>query len=899
MRFSMKYFSSILILVISLSINTQIFGAAVGKIAGKITDMDTGEPLIGANVLITQVWQNNKAVPFNQSIGAAADINGNYVILNIPPGTYSLKVSMMGYTAKLIEQIQVSINRTTTLDVTLSSSSLSVQEVVVQAKKDIIKKDLTSSIQTISAEELQTYNIESIGEAVALTPGVINGHFRGGRGGEVSYLIDGLQSGISLNRDAVQEIEVISGTFNAEYGKVMSGIVNTAPKEGGEKFNGMVRGYTSNYYTTHDYVGLTPSDITHSLEGRFSLSGPIFSKKLTFFVFGNAIKDDGLFYGIRRYNSTDYSFVGAAIPEREWIDIHTGDDAKVPMSSSQFQSLMTNIAWQVFTGLKVSLLYQFENGEGQTGYNHSYKYIPDRTNMYWKTKNSVTLSFTNTMGTSAFHELKLLYFDNDYQNSRYKSPYDSRYVNDLYNTSNGGFTSGGNDKRFAYTKDKRLEAKYDLVWQVSTHHELKFGLDYVDITLDRNDFSLRNWYEVFDPDKQAEFYKPYIPNDTTTYANSFVKSPTEFSAYLQDKSEYNDLVINFGLRFDWFDPNTIYPTDLRNPANRIITERKSEYMNADPQYQISPRIGLSYLMGDAAALHFSYGHFFQIPNYNHMFTNPNYEITTTNYSSVIGNPNIKAEKTVKYELGLQLKVTEELLFKTTLFYNDIYNLETVVPIETYDAVIYGYYTNLDYASARGLTAEFNYGFGPLNFNINYTLQYAEGNASQPMSNFTKAAESVDPVTTFVPLDWDQRHTVNFLIGYNEINWGLSLTGRYGSGTRFTYSPPIESSLALVLIPENGWTKPATFYADLKGYYDFDFLNAWSMDFRVGLYVYNLFDIRNEIQIYNDSGTASSTTDIERYKKDYVSTFTTIYDYYSRPNYYSAPRSIKLELSLIF
>ena len=187
MRFSMKYFKSILILVISLLIHSQIFSAAVGKIAGHITDLDTEEGLIGANVVITHVWdwENKKASPFSQSIGAAADLDGDYVILNVPPGTYNIKISMMGYTAKIIEKIQVSINRTTTLDATLSSSSLSVEEVVVQAKKEVIKKDLTSSIQTISAEELQTYNIESIGEAVSLTAGVVDGHFRGGRGGGI------------------------------------------------------------------------------------------------------------------------------------------------------------------------------------------------------------------------------------------------------------------------------------------------------------------------------------------------------------------------------------------------------------------------------------------------------------------------------------------------------------------------------------------------------------------------------------------------------------------------------------------------------------------------------------------------------------------------------------------
>ena len=138
----------------------------------------------------------------------------------------------------------------------------------------------------------------------------------------------------------------------------------------------------------------------------------------------------------------------------------------------------------------------------------------------------------------------------------------------------------------------------------------------------------RKW---FDKEKEYTHYRPYIPNDTTTFADSYNKSPEEYSVYIQDKTEFHKLVINYGLRFDWFDPHTIYPTDLRNPANRIEGSRLTEYKNAKPQQQLSPRLGLSYQVADVAALHFSYGHFFQIPNYGHMYQNPNFEIAAKNY----------------------------------------------------------------------------------------------------------------------------------------------------------------------------------------------------------------------------------------------------------------------------
>ncbi|NIA30841.1 MAG: hypothetical protein GWP06_13125 [Actinobacteria bacterium] len=120
-----------------------------------------------------------------------------------------------------------------------------------------------------------------------MQPGVVAGHFRGGRTGEVKYLIDGVESGIGLNIDAVQEIEVISGTFNAEYGKVMSGIVNMAPKEGGSELTGGVKLFTGNWLTKHDYVGLDKADVFHKTELRYNLSGPLpfTGNKVTFFIY--------------------------------------------------------------------------------------------------------------------------------------------------------------------------------------------------------------------------------------------------------------------------------------------------------------------------------------------------------------------------------------------------------------------------------------------------------------------------------------------------------------------------------------------------------------------------------------------------------------------------------------
>lgn len=887
--------------ILLLLIPYLLMAGTKGKIMGTVTDEQTGDPLPAAEVIITHVWVQGKPVALPRPLGAVANADGQFVLLNVDPGKYNVKVRMMGYGQKIFEGIRVSINRTTPLNVKLRQTVLEGQSVVIMAARETIKKDMTSSVKTVSSEDIENFKLESVGAVVALQPGVVGGHFRGGRAGEVKYLIDGVEAGIGLHTDAVQEIEVISGTFNAEYGKVMSGIVNTVPKEGGSNRHASIKLFTGNWLTNHDYVGLDKTDIFHRVEARYSFSGPIpfTNNNMTLFVFGDVSDDKGLYYGIRRYTMNDYTNVGAGIPKSEWIDIHTGDMAKVPMTQRWAHNVMANLMWRALSNFKIGLLYQYSRGEGQVGYNHSYKYIPDRTNWYWRHSQNVTLSVTHMISPKAFHELKVMYYDQSSQTSRFKSPYDKRYVHDKFSTSMGGFVTGGNDKGFSFNNNNRTEVKYDLTWQINNHHEVKTGVDIVKRVFNPRSFRLVNWYELFDKEKEYTNYRPYIPHDTTTYADSYHKSPTEFSAYIQDKSEFNKLVINYGLRYDWFNPNTIYPTDLRNPANRIEGSRRSEYKKVEPQYQLSPRLGLSYQVADVAALHFSYGHFFQIPNYWHMYQNPNYEIAAKNYASTIGNPNIKAEKTVKYELGLQLELLENLVMNTTVFYQDIYNLETVRPIETYDAIIFGYYINKDYAMSKGVTVGLDYYSSPLSFNLSYTLQYAEGNASTPFSNFYKAAGNIDPVKKFVPLDWDQRHTFKFAIGYNKPNFGFSVIGGLGSGMRYTFSPIPESRLALVNIPENGMTKPMTVNLDFKGFYDLNFFKFGRVVPRLGFYIYNVLDIRNEIVVFGDSGRAGATIIRDEERAGYVSTFTTIEDALYSPSRFSAPRSWKLEIDFNF
>jgi hypothetical protein len=163
------------------------WGGTTGKITGRITDKVTGESLIGCNIVIVE----------REGLGAATDLNGNYYILNIPPGTYTIKCMMIGYTIVSYTNVIVNVDFTTTLDFQLSTAVIAGEEVTVMAKKPIITKDLTSSRATISSETILGLPVEEIGDILELQAGIIKGsdnkiHIRGGRASEVVYLIDGI-----------------------------------------------------------------------------------------------------------------------------------------------------------------------------------------------------------------------------------------------------------------------------------------------------------------------------------------------------------------------------------------------------------------------------------------------------------------------------------------------------------------------------------------------------------------------------------------------------------------------------------------------------------------------------------------------------------------------------------
>lgn len=894
----LRLFPLFLSLLLSFFISQMGFGQTTGKISGKVLDADSGDPLPGTNVMIEGTTR-----------GAAADQNGNFFILNLPPGVYTLRVQMMGYGVVRLKNVRVSVNRTATVKVGMKMTALKTEEVVIVASKATVKKDQTSSIKNVSSDQINLLPVEKIGDVIKMQSGVVAGHFRGGRKTEVSYMIDGMQVDesflgegrtVEVEPEVIQDLEVITGTFNAEYGRAMSGVVNAVTKSGGNKLSGSFSGNFANYLTGNKavFIGLRDGDITRNQDYKFQLSGPVLKNRLAFFANFRFQNNKNYLNGIRRFEVNNYSNF-AELDSANWYSEHTGDSAYVPLNDNKNISFLGKLTSAISKNMKMSVVFTLNDDEWQN-YDHYYKYNPDGlATLHRKTK-MVSLQFNHLLSQTAFYESRISFINSTYGNYLFKNPLDARYVNDWFARYSGsGFSTGGQQKHHEERTLADLNAKFDLTWQVNKNHSLKIGTLLTRHDLQQKSSSILNFYRQ--SDVEYEKYRPVVLPDSSIYSDIYRMKPREYSGYLQDKIEFDEMVINLGVRYDYFDANTVYPSQRRNPANQLnfyeIPGRMSTYPKAKAKYQISPRFGLAYQLSDVALLHFSYGHFFQMPPMYALYENHAFRVAPTNYATTMGNAQINAQKTVQYEIGLWQELMTNMGIEVSLFYRDIYDLLSATVITTYNQIKYGLYTNKDYGNAKGIELKYDFVADKFSAYINYTLQYTRGNADNPKFNFDRAGNSRDPVPTLIPMSWDQRHTLNVTVGYNTKSYGLTTTGYYDSGTPYTWAPLDENPLSLINLYPNNATKPGKFTVDVTGYY----LHKLSggLQLRITLAIYNLFDRLNENEVYNRTGRAYTDIIKASERASHRSNFNDYLDRIHNPGMFAPPRMVKVGLGVVF
>ena len=883
------------ILYVSLSV-----AQTTGKVSGVVTDRGSSDPLPGTNVYLV-----------NTSYGTASDNLGRFTMINIPPGKYALKVDMIGYKSVQVGELLVSVNRTSSIDIEMEQTVIEGEVVTVEVARLAQKKDQTGTIKNISGDEINALPVESVGSVINMQAGVVNGHFRGGRNTEVTYMVDGVQvdesfggggAAIEIQPEAVQDLEVITGTFNAEYGRAMSGVVNLITRDGGPEFDGSASGAFSFYNTNNQdnngdelFIGLTP-DLNQSRDIKFTIGGPLLGDKITFFTNIRLQNNIGHLNGLRVFTVRDSSNFYFDDPSL-WYSSKSGDSSYVPMNTGDHISQLFKVSFNLLKGIRFSFLSS-NNDDGWYWYDHAFKYNPDgRAGGHKETFYNV-FQWNHMITPKLFYELKISKMNYTSSTYLYKDSLDSGYVHDKYLDNYGsGFFTGGQQKDHSTLTMVDNTVKFDMTWQVTHTHSIKMGL--LGIAHDAN----QRWQQIrnkYDGETvQGDLYEPVVYGDSTVYADIYEVQPQETAVYIQDKMEFDDMVVNVGLRYDAFDPVSPYPSDRRNPANQLVLpdSMTSSYPQAPVIDQLSPRIGFAYQLGNQAVLHFSYGHFFQMPPLYAMYQNHSFLVGPNDYGTTMGNVLLEPEKTITYEIGLWQELTRGMNLDVALFYRDIYNLLSTKIISTYNQIEYGLYTNKDYGNARGLEVKLDLGHGPVKSMFNYTLQYTRGNADYPTQTFDRAGNNMDPVNRLIPMSWDQRHTLNGTVMFFGKNYGGTVTAYYNSGSPYTFSPQSESVLSRINLYPNNDYKPATSTVDGTLYYNFKLVNR--IQGRIDLTIYNLLDRLNENWVNGQTGRAYTAiikdTDLAGHRSD----FNDYEDRIKNPSMFSAPRMVKLAIGVQF
>jgi hypothetical protein len=832
----------------------------------------------------------------------------------------------------------------------------------------------------------------------------------------------------------VQELQVNSGTFNAEYGQAMSGIVNIITKQGGKNYSGQIEVYGGDYISSDDKFNLyknlvtdrDPSTgLTRVVSGKsenplekfnpiynaqVSLGGPVpyLGNELTFFVNGRYFYDRGFFYGRNWYRPNGTP----------------GDSSLVAMNPNETTSLLGKLNYQLSNTIKVGYNvfwnkaerernyfrfntadYQF-NPEGLANFQqfnvHDYKYNPYGLPRAVGEGFSHTLSLNHVLSPTTFYELRASRYSSESKQYVYENPTQGvKYLASVRENADLGITEetfgplvfdastpegqaklqaiiarGGTyeyvvdpsgpqgyidpgiistptaysyiDKGMDVTnvtrRSKYWVGKFDLTSQLNQTHQLKVGSEARLHELILHAFQIDAAVDA--SGREITPFQPVIPPEGSIFRHDYNRKPREFSAYIQDKIEFNSIIINAGLRYDYFDANAHVPTDPTDPniygpfKNKNIyanwVDMPSDYPGTLSQYieeklasgairpftpderrafmqtkvdaktSLSPRLGIAFPITDRGVIHFSYGHFFQIPEFQYLYTNPDFKITSASGTAIFGNPDLEPQKTVMYEVGLQQQLTDNVGIDLTLFYRDVRDwVGTSRQIKTAQPAgntRYSQFENKDYSNVRGITLKLEKRLSHhYSFRADYTFQTAEGTYSNPQDEYNASLSNQAPVLALLPMNWDQRHTFNaqFILAVSD--WTFSLIGRYWSGRPYTPSFPSAEAVgasAVTGLVTNSSRFPAQKNIDLTINRSLRLFSG--LDLQLFMNVYNLLDLRDATNVYTDTGSPDYTTTINPAEVPYnAARVSTVEDFVNQPTWYTAPRQVQVGLALEF
>ncbi|MDZ7291459.1 MAG: TonB-dependent receptor [candidate division KSB1 bacterium] len=728
-----------------------LFAGTTGILEGFVRDKANGTPLPGVNIMVVQTGQ-----------GTVTTNEGYFRIHNIPAGTYEVRIFLIGYQTVTFRAIVIQPDLASRLNVEMTEAAINMGEIVVHAERPLIQRDVTGTIHQVQQEKIGKLPVDKFQEVVGLQAGTtIEGNIRGGKSREVAYLVDGLAVqdlvsgglGIEVPKSAIQQLNIKTGGFDAEYGNALSGVVNVVTRSGSNAREYFVRA------DKDDLFGGKQVSKTNEVE--FYLSGPIRKDQLYYFFANNFYLTD----------------------TRWWQDFQNFFDSPV---RTELHSL-ARLDWQPSPTRRLALqaLYSMQNWRD---YEFSWRFnlsgLPPRRQGAYRT----ALTWSHTVSKNAFYSIHLSHSlihsrigESDPAAANW-APYQYDFF--LQYIVSGSRLWAGENFQHLYN------VKADFTALLPPRHSLKAGAEF-------------NYYDVQAELRKVEpqltyFGKPLLDQPLLNFSSTYHYLPRSGSVYVQDKIEfgYDGSVASLGLRFDFLDPRA------SRPAIELIPVKPNEFREeiigfvpARMKYKLSPRFGFSAPLTPRSSMFVNYGHYFQYPLFDYLYTGLDNVKFRGGVNVLRGNPDLQPERTQALEMSVRYILEENIVATLTYFKKETKNqidTKTFVPTNSRIAGDYGFaeYVNNPYALASGLELVVTRDRGSwVTGTISYTLMKAEGLSEYENQGINYAQWGFPVFNRPFYLSWDQRHTLkaDFLFDLPK-GLNVNLLWQFHTGRPFTYYP---------------------------------------------------------------------------------------------------------------
>jgi outer membrane receptor protein involved in Fe transport len=811
------------------------------------------------------------------TMGAATNSKGEFTMINVPAGVYTVSTSMIGYAKVTKQNVRVLPDFTTRLDFDLTATSLGGEEVVVIAERPLIQKDQTMTMSVTGSDEIKNLPVRGFQSVANLGVGIVvnntrnleggtgNVNIRGGRPNETGVIVDGflqnnLVTGTSTTQipaGAVEEVVVITGGFDAEFGRNKSGIIQVTSKSGGTRYSGNLEWVNDRPMFALDKGSYYGYDVYSG-----GVGGPLIpgNNKIKFFISGEGrdiaeaepsvfghpkffMTNDGISARITDPNDPTKTVDDPSRPDTVFFE--TDDDGNVIFKQGKRPKAASGAGVNSDKGVNFQGKMTFDvipnkfrlDLNGNYGKTWRRSYTPDRVlsndrNLRREIATmNVGLVGTYTLNQTSFLDVGVNFFDTDrklmndefgfnianYQgkskgNTGYTTYYNDNLLRDI----------GRGNNSFTRNRDTYFAFKANYVNQFDKHNQIKVGMDFF-----RHTVRFLNINEPDDPAGGANDNIGYqVVGGPGTFRLKEVNSddlenkilgpthPISFAAFLQDKLEYEGLVLRAGVRYDLFnagvkrvknltdptgqqDPDqALVWTDLQDPntgapANGLFdrdwetatagyidkngngnfdsgTDRllagklgPEDYRSSKNDHKISPRLSVSFPVSEKTQFRMSYGKFFQQPNLQDLYVSPDFlERMSLNppFAGSIGNPNLESEQSTQYEVGVRRALSDRVALDVSAYYSDTKGLINTQDITSFPSGLI-LQLNEDEAVVKGMTVALEIRrVSKFQGRVAYTFQSAVGSGTNENSGFRSSWLGYADTKFNAPLGFDQRHT---------------------------------------------------------------------------------------------------------------------------------------------